>query len=181
MAIPSFILSLHLHPRYLAFFLSLPGFNNIISLFVYTYLPPLGSQSMLSKLHFASYVLAIFTLLTPCITYTQLPSTKDELNIRNKLALYAYAIDNKDFGLLETIFVPNVTAIYGETEAGKLKGVRDKDNCFLPCCGLVQRPSYQLTCANPRKNAIPNILLIDPNVYKIFTSYSSISRRHTIP
>ncbi|KAL8839472.1 MAG: hypothetical protein Q9176_004468 [Flavoplaca citrina] len=71
----------------------------------------------------ASYVLALFTFSTACITYTQLPNTKDELNIRNKLALYAYAVDNKDYGLLEQVFTAHVKAIFGETEEGKLDGV----------------------------------------------------------
>lgn len=79
---------------------------------------------MRSTLQIASYVLALFTFLTPCITYTQLPNTKDELNIRNKLALYAYAVDNKDYGLLEQVFTADVKAIYGEREEGKLDGVR---------------------------------------------------------
>ena len=69
-------------------------------------------------------MLAPLTFFTPCITYTQLSSAKDELNIRNKLALYTYAVDNKDYALLEQVFTADVKAIYGETEEGKLDGVR---------------------------------------------------------
>lgn len=77
------------------------------------------------------YVLALLTFSTICITYTQLPSTKDELNIRNKLALYAYAVDNKDYGLLEQVFTADVKAIYGDTEEGELDGV-----CRTPLLSL---------------------------------------------
>ncbi|KAL8876979.1 MAG: hypothetical protein Q9192_008765, partial [Flavoplaca navasiana] len=61
--------------------------------------------------YIAPYLLALLTFSTICITYTQLPSTKDELNIRNKLALYAYAVDDKDYGLLDQVFTADVEAI----------------------------------------------------------------------
>ncbi|KAL8890197.1 MAG: hypothetical protein Q9215_002627 [Flavoplaca cf. flavocitrina] len=40
-------------------------------------------------------------LLTRCTSYTPIPNANDELQIRNKLALYAYAIDFKIYDDLE--------------------------------------------------------------------------------
>ena len=46
-----------------------------------------------------------------------------ELQIRNKISLYALAIDAKNFGLLDQIFTPDAVVDYNYTGQGVLNGV----------------------------------------------------------
>ena len=62
-------------------------------------------------------------LLTRCTSYTPIPNANDELQIRNKLALYAYAIDFKIYDDLEKVFTQDAYAIYGPMVNDQLNGV----------------------------------------------------------
>ena len=60
----------------------------------------------------------------PLITaYTPVPSPADELQIRNKLSLYAIAIDNKDFGLLSQVFTQDVHINFPSPGGENLNGL----------------------------------------------------------
>ncbi|KAL8846609.1 MAG: hypothetical protein Q9221_008303 [Calogaya cf. arnoldii] len=63
------------------------------------------------------------TLQLQSTSYTPLPSALDELQIRDKLALYAYAIDFKRFDDLEKVFTRDAYAIYGAGEGDRMRGV----------------------------------------------------------
>ncbi|KAL8992293.1 MAG: hypothetical protein Q9169_007214 [Polycauliona sp. 2 TL-2023] len=71
----------------------------------------------------AGVLLSLF-FLTPCFAYTQIANTTTELQIRNKLALYSYAVDNKKVDDLEQVFTDDVYANYGIGEGSILEGVR---------------------------------------------------------
>ncbi|KAL8899003.1 MAG: hypothetical protein Q9207_006418 [Kuettlingeria erythrocarpa] len=55
--------------------------------------------------------------------FTQLPNAQDELQIRDKLALYAYAVDDKKFDLFDQIFTADVKAVYSDAEADQFDNV----------------------------------------------------------
>ncbi|KAL8662975.1 MAG: hypothetical protein Q9168_008176 [Polycauliona sp. 1 TL-2023] len=57
----------------------------------------------------------ISLLITPTLSYTQLVNTTAELQIRDKLALYAYATDGKKPDLFEQVFTEDVFHIYNQT------------------------------------------------------------------
>lgn len=61
--------------------------------------------------------------LSPGIAYTQLPNAQDELQIRDRLALYAYAVDDKKFDLLDQVFTADVKAVYSDAESDKFDNV----------------------------------------------------------
>lgn len=63
------------------------------------------------------------TLLALACAYTPLPSAKDELEIRNKLSLYAIALDTKDFALLNQVFTTDVVIDYQVPDTGFLRGL----------------------------------------------------------
>ena len=49
-------------------------------------------------------------------SYTQVSNPSDELDIRNKLSLYAFAVDNKDFSNFDQLFTKDVSVDYvGQT------------------------------------------------------------------
>lgn len=73
--------------------------------------------------HALSVLFAFLTIITPAIMYNQLSNAQDELQIRNKLALYAYAVDDKQFDLFDQIFTADTNAIYSDAPADQLKGV----------------------------------------------------------
>ena len=63
---------------------------------------------------------ALCTLIT---AFTPLKHAKDELEIRNKISLYALAIDTKDFGLLSQVFTSDVVIDYHVPDSGPLAGL----------------------------------------------------------
>ncbi|KAL8750063.1 MAG: hypothetical protein Q9184_006561, partial [Pyrenodesmia sp. 2 TL-2023] len=73
--------------------------------------------------HALPVLLLFLSIITPVITYTQLSNAQDELQIRNKLSLYAYAVDDKQFDLFDQIFTADTNAIYSDAPADQLKGV----------------------------------------------------------
>ncbi|KAL8924538.1 MAG: hypothetical protein Q9208_004013 [Pyrenodesmia sp. 3 TL-2023] len=73
--------------------------------------------------HALPILFALLTIVTPAIMYTQLSNAQDELQIRNKLALYAYAVDDKQFDLLDQIFTADTNAVYSDAPADQFRGV----------------------------------------------------------
>ena len=57
-------------------------------------------------------LIILISLLSAYIQSTPTQAIKDELEIRNKLALYAVAIDSQDWDTLDEIFTPNIVANY---------------------------------------------------------------------
>ncbi|KAL8655710.1 MAG: hypothetical protein Q9226_002933 [Calogaya cf. arnoldii] len=108
-------------------FLFLQRFPNTIPTPILSFPSFLPRIHLLHTMRFFFSPLTLLTFLSPCIaqstSYTPLPSSQDELQIRDKLALYAYAIDFKRFDDLEEVFIRDAYAIYGAGEGDRLRGV----------------------------------------------------------
>lgn len=70
------------------------------------------------------FLLLLITALLPITSaFTPLPSAIDELEIRNKLSLYAIALDTQNFALLDQVFTPDAVIDYRVPEASILYGL----------------------------------------------------------
>ena len=77
-----------------------------------------------TKIHKMKHLfLFLTTLLSLSSAFTSVPSAKDELQIRNKLSLYAVAIDTKNFALLDQVFTPDVVVDYRVPNTSILYGL----------------------------------------------------------
>ncbi|KAF7505689.1 hypothetical protein GJ744_000538 [Endocarpon pusillum] len=69
------------------------------------------------------FLLLITALLPTASAFTPLRSATDELQIRNKLSLYAIALDTKNLVLLDQVFTPDAVIVYPGPAASILHGL----------------------------------------------------------
>lgn len=70
-----------------------------------------------------NYLVYLVALLGVASAFTPVPWAEDELQIRNKLSLYATTIDTQNFDLLDQVFTQNVVVDYQVPGASVLNGL----------------------------------------------------------
>lgn len=68
-------------------------------------------------------ILSALSALLAAVSATKAYHTAGELEIRTKISRYAFAIDNKNFDILSTIFTDDVTAVLGIPGTGTANGL----------------------------------------------------------